>query len=244
MAKSIRISILPYLFGFFFYVSLSGDYVLASERIILNESHIKAAITNHIEEHMNWPEGSIRITFPSGVPGIPLSLENFTLEVKENRNDEFIGNRLYQVKIRHENNFYKQISIPTQIEVCKDLVLSSRPLERDKNISEQDIIVVKKWFSRLPQDLLTDPVNIIGKRLLRSIKARSTFTVSMLSNPIMFKRGKVVKIVCDNNVLTITTLGQAEEEGTFGATVRVKNLSSNKIIHAKVVGDSVVKIEI
>jgi len=244
MAKSISIFILSFLLGVFFYVSLSGGYVLASESIILNESHIQAAITNHIETHMTWPKSSVRITFPSGIPEIPLSFKNFTLEVKENRNDEFIGSRLYQVKIWHKNNFYKQLSIPTRIEVREDLVLSSRPLKRDKNISEQDIIVVKKWFSRLPQDLLTDPENIIGKRLLRSIKARSTFTVSMLSNPIMFKKGKVVKIICDNDVLNITTLGLAEEEGTIGATVRVKNLSSNKIIHAKVVGDSVVKIEI
>ena len=244
MAKSSKNSICLFLLVIFFHASLHINYLYASEKRTLDESHIKAAITNHIEMHMTWPKGSTRITFPSGIPEVPLSVENFTLEVKENKNDEFIGNRLYQVKIWHENHFYKQLSIPTLIEVCKDLVLSSRTLEKDRNISEQDIIVVKKWLSRLPQDLLTDPREIIGNRLLRSIKARSTFTTSMLSHPIMFKKGKIVKIVCDNDVLTISTFGLAEEEGTYGAIVRVKNISSNKIIHAKVVGDSTVKIEI
>ena len=96
----------------------------------------------------------------------------------------------------------------------------------------------------MPQHILTNPEHIIGKRLLRSIKERANFTLNMLSNPIMFKKGKMVKIICDNDAMSITTLGMAEEAGTYGAIVKVKNVSSSKIIHAKVIGDSVVKVEI
>ncbi|ABC77231.1 flagellar basal body P-ring formation chaperone FlgA [Syntrophus aciditrophicus] len=244
MAKSSGISILVFLACCFIYAGVSGKELLAFEGRTLNESLIKAAIVDHVEKHMTWPKGSIRITFPNGVPEVTLSREDFTLHVKENKSDEYIGNRLYQVKIRQRNNFLKHISVPTRIEVCRDVALSARPLERNRNISEHDILIVKKWFSRLPQDLLADPERIIGKRLLRSIKERSTFTASMLREPILFKKGKVVKVICDNGVLSITTLGLAEEEGTLGATVKIKNISSNKIIHAKVIGNSVVKVEI
>jgi len=223
---------------------LPGKTLFASDQVILDESHVMAAVTNHIEKHMIWPKGNARITFPSGIPEIGLPSQNFKLEVKANQNDEFIGDRLYHIKIWHKNNYYNRISIPTRIEVCKNIVLSSRSIKRDNTISEQDIIVVQKWFSRLPQDLLTDPASVIGKRLLRSVNAKSPFTLSMLSNPLLFKRGKMVKIVCDNDALNISTLGLAEEEGTMGAMIRVRNISSNKIIHAKVMSDSVVKVEI
>jgi len=245
MAKPSGISILLFYLSFLFYTVLSGSNLFAAQGKNLDESQVKAAITTHIEKHMTWPRGSVRITLPYGIPEIPpLLADNCTLEVKENRNDEFIGSRLYQVKIWHKNRFYKQLSVSIRIEVCKELALSARPLEKDQNISAQDVLVVKKWFSRLPRDLVTDPEQIIGKRLIRSIRERSTFTPGMLSEPIMFKKGKVVKIICDNDSMSISTLGLAEEEGTFGATVRVKNISSNKVIHAKVIGNSVVKVEI
>lgn len=223
-------------------VSLRG-YLYASENMILEESQITAAITKHIEKNMIWPKGAIRITFPSGIPEIPIPSKKIKIEVKDNRNDEFIGDRIYYIKLTI-NNYNKQIGIQTRIEVCKDIALSSKSIAKDKNICPEDIIIVKKWFNRLPNELITDPNEIIGKRLVRSINAKIAFTSSMLSNPLMFKKGKVVKIVCDSDILNITTLGLAEEEGTYGAIVKVRNISSNKIIRAKVIGDSIVKVEI
>ncbi len=186
----------------------------------------------------------MRVTFPSGITEIVSPSKNYKIEVRENKNDEYIGDRLYNVKVWHKNQYVKQIFVPTTIEVCKDIVLSTKSMKRDTNISAQDLLVAEKWFSRVPRDIITDPENILGKRLLRSINAQTPFTPSMLSNPIMFKKGKVVKIVCDNDSLNISTLGLAEEEGIYGAMVKVKNISSNKIIQGRVIGDSVVKVEI
>jgi flagellar basal body P-ring formation protein FlgA len=237
-----RILILVFLCGCFCF--LLGQSLLASEQTILEQSQIAAAIENHIEEKMPWPKGTVKVTFPAGIKDISLPSISYRLEVKENKNDEFIGERLYHVKIWHKNSTPKQISVPTRIEVCKDVVMSSRPIRKDNTISSQDIVVEERWFSRLPQDLLTDPGNVIGRRLLRSVNAKSPISLSMLSNPILFKKGKVVKIVCDNDALNITTFGTAEEEGVYGAMIKVRNMSSNKIIQGKVVGDGVVKVEI
>jgi len=239
-----RVMILAYLFFSLCFVCLSGQSLFASEQIILDQSQVAAAIKNHIERNMPWPKGTIRVIFPSGITEISLPSKNFRLEVKENKNDAFIGERLYHVKVWYKNTAFKQVSVPTRIEVCKDIVLSSRPLKRDNNVSSQDIIVEEKWFTRLPKDLLTDPESVIGLRLLRSVNSNTPFTLSMLSNPIMFKKGKVVKIVCDSDALNITTFGLAEEEGVYGAIIKVRNISSKKIIQGKVIGDSVVRVEI
>jgi flagella basal body P-ring formation protein FlgA len=66
----------------------------------------------------------------------------------------------------------------------------------------------------------------------------------MIGDPVMFKKGKIVKIVCIHDTLNISTLGVAEEEGIFGTTVKVRNISSNKVIHGRVIGDSIVKVDI
>jgi flagella basal body P-ring formation protein FlgA len=226
------------------YLCLLEKNLFAFEQLIIDESRITSAITKHIEKHMIWPKGTVRITFPSGIPEITIPSKDYKIEVKDNRNDEYIGERLYYIKVIQKNNYNKQIAIQTRIEVSKDVALSSKFITKDKNVLPEDIIVVKKWFNRLPNELITNPAEIIGKRVVRSINAKTAFTSSMLANPLMFKKGKVVKIVCDSDILNISTLGLAEEEGSLGAMVKVRNISSNKIIRAKVIGDSIVKVEI
>lgn len=244
MNRSLRLGVLSLFLVFFFYAGSPGEDLHASEKRVLEESQLQGAITRHIERHTNWPKGTIRVSFPYGLPELPPGLENYALEVKENPKGDFIGNKSWSLKIRQKDHVSRQLSFSALVEVSREVAVSSRPLDRGKNISQEDITVQKKWFSRLPQELLTEPGSIVGKRLLRSLREGSTFTAGMLSEPLMLKKGKVVKIVYDNEFLSITSFGLAEDEGTYGSMVRVKNISSNKIIYARVIGDSLVKIEI
>ena len=66
---------------------------------------------------------------------------------------------------------------------------------------------------------------------------------SMLKDVPLVKKGKMVKIVFDNGLMRIATVGLPEEDGIAGSIVRVRNITSNKIIYARVLGDSVVGIE-
>jgi flagella basal body P-ring formation protein FlgA len=43
--------------------------------------------------------------------------------------------------------------------------------------------------------------------------------------------------------MKITTTGLSEEDGAEGSTIKVRNLTSNKIIYARVIGDAKVRID-
>jgi len=64
----------------------------------------------------------------------------------------------------------------------------------------------------------------------------------MLKEIPLVRKGKMVKIVFDNGPMQIVTVGLSEEDGVAGNIVRVKNITSNKIIYARVLSDSVVGI--
>jgi len=64
----------------------------------------------------------------------------------------------------------------------------------------------------------------------------------MLKEIPLVRKGKMVKIVFDNGSVHIVTVGLSEEDGVAGNVVRVKNITSNKIIYARVLSDSVVGI--
>jgi flagella basal body P-ring formation protein FlgA len=57
------------------------------------------------------------------------------------------------------------------------------------------------------------------------------------------KRGKLVQIFLDSGYMKITTTGLSEEDGAEGSTIKVRNLTSNKIIYARVIGDAKVRID-
>jgi len=66
----------------------------------------------------------------------------------------------------------------------------------------------------------------------------------MLKDVPLVQRGKIVKIVFDSGPMRIVTVGMPEEDGMAGAIIRVRNVTSNKIIYARVLGDSLVGIDI
>ena len=61
--------------------------------------------------------------------------------------------------------------------------------------------------------------------------------------PVMVKRGKLVRIVLENGPLRVTTIGLSQQNGAFGDIIKVKNISSKNVIYARVMGNSLVQVE-
>ena len=65
----------------------------------------------------------------------------------------------------------------------------------------------------------------------------------MVKEPVLIKKGEVVRIVLDNGRMSLMATGVAEEPGVDRQRIRVKNLSSQKTILAKVMAEGLVKVE-
>ena len=83
----------------------------------------------------------------------------------------------------------------------------------------------------------------MGKRVASSIRPNHEITRTMLREVPLVKKGRVVKMVLNNGTINITTLGQIQEDGGMGSSVRVKNISSQRIVYARVVGESLVQVD-
>jgi flagella basal body P-ring formation protein FlgA len=64
----------------------------------------------------------------------------------------------------------------------------------------------------------------------------------MLREIPVVRKGAPVRILYESGPMRIVTLGVSEEDGQDGGTVRVRNTSSRKILHARVIGDSTVQL--
>jgi flagella basal body P-ring formation protein FlgA len=65
----------------------------------------------------------------------------------------------------------------------------------------------------------------------------------MLKSVPMVRRGGMVRIVLDKGLLRIMTIGQSEENGARNDFVKIRNVSSGKILYARVIDENTVKID-
>jgi flagella basal body P-ring formation protein FlgA len=129
------------------------------------------------------------------------------------------------------------------MEVLKDFVVSARYLTKNKEIAADDVRVVKKWVKRLPPNVITAPADVVGKALTMNLQPDTEITRSSIKALLLVKKGSVVRILFDNGFLNVSTVGISEEDGVTDALIRVKNVSSNKTIYARVTSGSLVKVE-
>jgi flagella basal body P-ring formation protein FlgA len=104
--------------------------------------------------------------------------------------------------------------------------------------------VVKKWFDSIPpQNLVTQVDDVYGKNIASSVRANCEIMQAMLKSAQMVRKGSIVKIMAENGSLLVTTIGLSEDNGGQGDIIKVKNLTSNKIVYAKVIDQALVRVD-
>ncbi|MBN2516003.1 MAG: flagellar basal body P-ring formation protein FlgA [Deltaproteobacteria bacterium] len=204
---------------------------------------IKGIIVSHIEKNMPWPKGSVRIEFEAGISGVTLPGNEITCRVVNNRKEDYIGYSMFTVRFYNKGVFVKKQAARVKMEVLKGVVVSSKFLSKDTRIEPDDIMLVNKWFNRIPSNVITNIDDVIGRTLRTNVKLNTEITRSMLQNTPVVKKGELVRIVLQKGPLKISTVGLSKQNGETGDLIRITNISSKKIIYARVVGDSIVSVE-
>jgi flagellar basal body P-ring formation protein FlgA len=217
------------------------DIADSSTKILAED--IRNTVSDHVEKNHPWPSGSVRIHILTRLSDIVLHQESVTLEVVNDPAEDFIGDANFSVKYYSGRNLVKEETVRVGIEVSTDVVVSKRELVKYREVTDEDVYVQKKWLKRIPANLVTVLSDIVGKTLAFNVRPNSEITKNSIRTPLLIKKGNVVRIVFDNDNFSITTVGISEEDGARDKVIKVKNLSSNKIIYARVTGDSLVKVE-
>jgi len=137
----------------------------------------------------------------------------------------------------------KKIWAIATIEVLGPAVVTRKPLGRYQPIEEGDIELKTIDLSDLPDDVITDPELILGKRTTRAIGAQVPLRADNVELPPLVKRGDLVVIIAESRGLKITTRGQVKKKGRLGEQIPVINLDSKKVLYARVIDANTVKVD-
>lgn len=205
---------------------------------------VHEAVRNYIEANMSWPKESVRMEFITAEPDISALGKPLTFSIEPAGYADFIGDAAFIVRISTRGRQLRTETVRARIEVLRDVLVAARMIRGGAVVADQDVRVMQQWVRRSMPDALYSPDEAIGKRIVMQIRPGTVIAGSMLREAPLVRKGKLVRVIYDNGAMRITTFGMPEEDGAAGNIIRIRNVTSNKIIYARVLGDSLVAVEI
>ncbi|WXL26037.1 flagellar basal body P-ring formation chaperone FlgA [Ectopseudomonas mendocina] len=113
-------------------------------------------------------------------------------------------------------------------------------IDRNSTLSSNQLRLEEIQWSKSNRGFFQTPQEVSGQGAKRRIREGQLITPSLLSTPLMIRRGDPVTIRASQDGISAATKGQALANGRAGEVIRVRNLSSEKVIEAKVLEPGVV----
>lgn len=147
------------------------------------------------------------------------------------------------INCNHQPNDWK-IYIPVKIKILTNVVVTKHSLARNHVISANDLQTIKMDIKKLRYGYFSQAKPIMGKVTKRTLRPGHVISPNHLQLQKLIRRGDAVTITAINQAIKVSMKGVAIENGRLGDVIRVKNLSSAKVIDAKIVSRQQVEIKI
>ncbi len=136
------------------------------------------------------------------------------------------------------------IYVPTRVKLYRHIVVAARALPRKTVVREHDVKLLRRDVAGLTAGYLEDVSAAVGRVVKRPLTVGAILEPGALDNQRLVRRGEKVTIVARIGGLTVQMSGKALMGGAAGERVRVKNLSSGKVVEGTVSASGVVRVNL
>jgi flagella basal body P-ring formation protein FlgA len=202
----------------------------ATDTAVQIQSLVQVFIENQISRHYPTAEMS---TINVQAPDSRLDLtacQNPTLSL---HNALALARRVL-VKVDCSRSTSMSLHLPVDLEVFQSVLVAATSLQRNAVLDEGNIRSEAHDVLRSGRHYLTDPDQAIGQRAKRGIGQGTLLTPRMLLAEELVSRGDQVIILAQRGALLVRMNGTAMASGGQGDQIKVKNVSSSRIISAQV----------
>lgn len=131
-------------------------------------------------------------------------------------------------------------SLISQPRLFVQAVYATDPIERGATLHGGVLERRELELGKGIRSFYNDPQQLQGLEARRRIRANQLLGASLVKTARLVLRGEPVKIVASQQGIAASTLGEALQDGAQGELIRVRNLSSEKVIDAMVMEAGVV----
>jgi flagellar basal body P-ring formation protein FlgA len=137
-------------------------------------------------------------------------------------------------------NVYVPVAVETEI---TSLVLKYG-VARGSSISAADVEVRTQRVTGMGSAFVTDIQQLTGVHTRRDLNAGTILTPALLEADLLVKRGQQVMLLASAGGIEVRSQGIALTDGSANERIRVKNLSSAKVVEGVVDSDSQVRVQL
>jgi flagella basal body P-ring formation protein FlgA len=238
--KRNLIALLAFTTGFATVMPISAHAQTAPEQLIgVTSRFLEAAVTSHLEN--NKIEGRTEIKVADLDPRLVLRACDNELVARLESPAQPIGR--VTVRVRCEGISPWTVFVPARVSLYRNVVAITRPLKRESVLSSEDITLLEKDVGYLTQGYLTSLDQALGKKLTRSVLSDQILLPNQLEQAEIIRKGDQVTINAKSGSVVVRMPGEALSDGALDQQIRIKNLSSKRVIRARVVGAGIVEVD-
>ena len=124
--------------------------------------------------------------------------------------------------------------VPASVDLFTTVYETATNLPRGHVIAAADLQPVKHNLSSLNRGYFTDIKSLLGQQTRRRLNRGQVITPNQVKPQLLVKRGEQVDLVARDDSFAVRMSGKALMDGARGQRIRVKNLSSSRIIEGVV----------
>ncbi len=199
--------------------------------------------TDYIVQRIKGSEDDIMIRRFKVIGNRPFPAGELQVKLINLGKGELVGHVNLRAIVRIDGEVERRVSLSGWVDRFKEVVCACQPLLRHSVISEEDLCLKRRNLSKLPNNVVKIAGLAIGKRLKNRVESGSVLLASSLEDVPVVKRGDRVTIVVESSSVRVTAFGIAQDKGSVGDQICVRNCLGGKEIFAGIVDSSTVKID-
>ncbi len=204
---------------------------------------LKSMVENYIDEKTQDIDGEVSFRVTPLDHRLRLSDCGANLSVFLPAGRQLEGHSTIGVKCTNPAKYWT-VFLSAKIEIYRQVVVTTRPIERGKIISASDLTTKRQEVSTLRASYYVNPEHVVGKVAARRMALGVPVSSAAIFSPPLVKRGEQVTIIATLNTLEIRMSGQALANGKEGDVIKVKNINSNRVIEGRVSKAGTVQVRI
>lgn len=177
----------------------------------------------------------VSLSVPNKELLVPVGTIEKSIQVKsQNPRHIYVDYRIY-----HNGRLYETLSATATVKKFILAVTAKRDIPKGKRITDEDLLV-KKMDDRGRKGYITDASSITGKVAKQKITKGTAVKKYFLVPDYKILKRKPVKVAYRSGNIKIELMGIALQNGSIGDSVRIKNVSTGKVLLCKVIDKNVV----
>jgi len=209
---------------------------------IITQERMKRIVAEFIGRRLkSLPDAEIRFTSVRTPGNITLPTGKITYTVKPSK-PAIIGSSSFNILFAVDGRTVKNCTVHGKLEALAPVATAAVNIRRGSIITPDQVEMIRRDISKLDAPYFSMD-RVVGLQAKRTIRAGKPLDTMNVAPPPVIKKGEPVEIIASKGPLRISTKGIATMDGRPGDFIRVKNISSSKLIYCKVDAPGVVSVE-